>query len=107
MTCYFYDSNLVGGKAVRIRRQGGKETMKISFKRTVRVPDNDAISELPPDMGNFPLYKVSSYAQSLPAEMVKTGGIFMPMYRKSYAIVSHLLAAAQVKADQFCSLYRA
>lgn len=58
----------------------GKVT--ISFHRTIRVPDNNDKNYLPPSLGNFPLYSVSSFRQKMPPEMFAKGGIFFPMYRK-------------------------
>jgi hypothetical protein len=58
------------------------DDLTITFKRTVRVPDNDESTALPPDMGSFPLFKVDDYAESLPVNMAQKGGLFLPMYRK-------------------------
>jgi hypothetical protein len=81
MTRYAYNCRLHEGK-VRICRENGFEELDISFKRTVRVPDNHGQSELPPDLGDFPLYKIRDYADDLPHAMTTKGGVFMPMYRK-------------------------
>lgn len=71
---------------VVIARDGSSDRVEISFKRTIRVPDNDEqISALPPDMGNFPLYKVKYYGARLPDEVVQKGGLFLPIYRKLFA----------------------
>jgi hypothetical protein len=59
------------------------DDLRITFRRTIRVPDNHESSDLPPDMGKFPLYKVDKYADRLPISMTQKGGIFLPMYRKS------------------------
>lgn len=64
---------------VRVVR--GDQTLKISFQRTIRVPDGKGNSELPPGMGTFPLYSVANYAESLPKDMAAKGGLFLPMYR--------------------------
>jgi hypothetical protein len=56
--------------------------LEISFRRTVRVPDNHQISHLPPDLGTFPLKPVSNHFETLPTEMVAKGGLFFPMYRE-------------------------
>jgi hypothetical protein len=59
------------------------DDLRISFRRTIRVPDNgQQISFLPPDLGAFPLKAVSKYAGEMSAEMAAKGGVFMPMYRK-------------------------
>lgn len=58
--------------------------LAISLHRTIRVPDNQHISELPPDLGQFPLREVSHKSiKNMPSEMVAKGGLFMPMYRES------------------------
>ncbi|KAK4934285.1 hypothetical protein LTR10_024396 [Elasticomyces elasticus] len=82
MTRYFYDCRVRSDNVVEIRRQNGIEQLQISFKRTVRIPDNIDEFELPPDMGNFPLYKTEQYAQSLPESIVAKRGIFLPMYQR-------------------------
>ena len=56
--------------------------VSISFRRTIRVPDNDNENFLPPDLGAYPLYSVSSFQKTMPPEMVAKGGIFFPMYRE-------------------------
>lgn len=56
--------------------------LEISFKRTIRVPDNQALSQLPPDLGSFPLYKVQNYAHRLPQSVVDKGGVFIPMHQR-------------------------
>ncbi|KAI0381386.1 hypothetical protein F5Y04DRAFT_288960 [Hypomontagnella monticulosa] len=58
------------------------QALSIEFIRTTRVPDNDFESELPPNMGKFPLFKIRDYAHRLPPEMVAKGGVFFPVYRK-------------------------
>ncbi|KAI1456079.1 hypothetical protein F4805DRAFT_468314 [Annulohypoxylon moriforme] len=59
-----------------------EQDLDISFRRTIRVPDNAGESKLPPDLGQFPLFKVRDYAHRLPPEMTAKGGVFMPMYQK-------------------------
>ena len=58
------------------------EKLKISFQRTIRVPDYDGDSELPPGMGAFPLYDVADYKIKLPNAMSVKEGLFFPMYRE-------------------------
>jgi hypothetical protein len=57
-------------------------SLKVTFRRTIRVPDNAQTFGLPPDLGKMSLFKVNQYAGNLPAAMAMKGGIFMPMYRK-------------------------
>ncbi|KAL2019843.1 hypothetical protein VTK56DRAFT_9105 [Thermocarpiscus australiensis] len=57
--------------------------LKISFKRTVRVPDvKEDIFQLPPDLGNFPPFPVAQYAENLPPQMASKGGVSLPMYQR-------------------------
>jgi hypothetical protein len=56
--------------------------LKISFRRTTRVPDNEELHQLPPDLGAFPLKAVSQYSTKLNPAMVLKGGVFFPMHRK-------------------------
>jgi hypothetical protein len=55
--------------------------LKLSFRRTIRVPDNQQTSNLPPSLGAFPLKRVSEYVAKLPNSMAAKGGLFFPMYR--------------------------
>ncbi|KAK5996409.1 Uba52-like protein [Cladobotryum mycophilum] len=59
------------------------DDLEISFHRTVRVPDNSSMNELPPSLGQFPLFSVNCYTEKLPNSMSRRGGLFFPMYRKS------------------------
>lgn len=52
------------------------EKLKISFQRTIRVPDGKGDSELPPGMGTFPLYSVAGYKDKLPNAVAIKGGFF-------------------------------
>lgn len=61
------------------------QRLDISFKRTIRVPDNVEISTLPPELGTFPLYKVKDFASRLHPDLAARGGVFLPMYRASYS----------------------
>ncbi|KIV87468.1 hypothetical protein PV11_03011 [Exophiala sideris] len=82
MTRHTYTCRVRSDNVVEIRRENGFERLEISFKHTVRVPDNSDKSDLPPDMGTFPLYKTEQYAQSLPDSIVAKRGIFLPMYQR-------------------------
>jgi hypothetical protein len=56
------------------------EDPKIFFKRTIRVPD----------LGKFPLKKVSDFADKLPESMASKGGLFFPMHCKYFAPLEDL-----------------
>ena len=67
--------------AIEVKGFSG-EFLKIFFQRIIRVSDKDHISELPSGLGEFPLYSVANYKNSMPADMALKGGLFLPMYRK-------------------------
>jgi len=54
---------------------------RISFQRTLRIPDDGSDYPLPPGMGNFPLHHVEDYPENLPGKWAQHGGVFMPMYQ--------------------------
>lgn len=59
----------------------------ISFKRTLRIPDDNQRYSLPPSLGNFPLHHVDDFS-NLPENYVKRGGIFFPMYQSEAMWIS-------------------
>lgn len=68
-----------GHKIIRITYSGG-DNLEISFRRTLRVIDNDAPNHLPPDCGSFPIYSVADHESKLPKTMTGNGGVFVPMF---------------------------
>lgn len=58
------------------------DDLVIAVKRTIRVPDNQQVSQLPPDMGTFQLERISNFEDTAPDWMVAKGGLFFPMRRK-------------------------
>jgi hypothetical protein len=74
---------LMGGSSIFIVN----EDLQISFKRTVRVPDNQQNSHLPPSLGSFSLKEISDYADKLPESMASKGGLFFPMYREYLTVL--------------------
>lgn len=58
------------------------DDLHIDFHRTVRVPDNEKVNNLPPSMGRFQLYRVEDYVNKLPDFMAAKDGIFFPMYQR-------------------------
>lgn len=56
--------------------------LRISFHRTVRVPDDNQRHALPPSLGCFPLFNVEAFKASLPQDMIEKGGMFLPMYQR-------------------------
>lgn len=55
--------------------------MTISFKRTLRIPDDGERHFLPPGLGDFPLRHVDDGTDRVPAEWLAHGGVMLPMYQ--------------------------
>lgn len=60
----------------------------VTFQRTLRIPDDGRTYPLPPGLGAFPLRRVLDYRDRVPAEWVKTSGIFLPMYQREAMWIS-------------------
>ncbi|KAH8712151.1 hypothetical protein GQ44DRAFT_730725 [Phaeosphaeriaceae sp. PMI808] len=70
----------------------------ISFRRTIRVPDNEQVSQLPPNLGAFPLKRISEYTEKLGGAMAAKGGVFFPMHCMYYPIPS-LYPASNIRTE--------
>lgn len=71
-----------GKGVIKVTRNNGDDELKISLCRTIRVADNFDASNLPPDVGRFPLFSVAEFEETMPQHMVEKGGLFFPMYRE-------------------------
>ncbi|KLJ13266.1 hypothetical protein EMPG_11788 [Blastomyces silverae] len=56
--------------------------LRISFHRTIRLPETDKVFPLPPSFGEFPLYSVKEFEKQLPANMSLKGGLFLPIHER-------------------------
>ncbi|KAK5636789.1 hypothetical protein RRF57_012501 [Xylaria bambusicola] len=57
------------------------QSLIISFKRTIRVPDNAEVAQLPPGLGDFRLFKTRDFASKLPADITTQAGVFFTLYQ--------------------------
>ena len=85
--CTWWDRcnpKLFGAKIKCSELSIGKGNLRISFMRTVRIPNRvDAQpGNLPQGMDEFPLYNVADFP-NLPRRMREKGGALMPIYRMS------------------------
>lgn len=55
---------------------------RLSFHRTLRVPEDGRHYPLPAGLGRFPIHRVEDYPNKVPASWLKTGGFFLPIYQK-------------------------
>lgn len=54
---------------------------KISFNRTLRIPEDGKTYPLPAGMGRLPIHRVEDYADKVPESWLKEGGYFIPLYQ--------------------------
>lgn len=55
---------------------------RISFNRTLRIPEDGKIYPLPAGFGRLPILRVEDYAEKLPAKWVSEGGFVIPLYQR-------------------------
>jgi hypothetical protein len=55
---------------------------RISFHRTLRIPEDGNNYPLPAGLGRFPIHRVEDYADRVPPDWLKEGGFFIPLYQK-------------------------
>jgi len=58
------------------------ERFALGLHRTLRIPDDGRVYPLPPGLGRFPLFKVSSFRDRAPPQWLGQGGAFIPMYQR-------------------------
>lgn len=56
--------------------------VRLTFQRTLRIPDDGKTYPLPPGLGAFPLRRVDDYASRVPDGWAERGGVFLPMYQR-------------------------
>jgi hypothetical protein len=76
-----------------------RDILGIYFHRTVRMPDDEKLHQLPGSLGTFPLYSVNAYADKLPDNVVREGGIFLPMWQREAMWMSFI-----PRSDRRCAL---
>lgn len=59
----------------------GRNT-KISFHRTLRIPEDGNDYPLPASLGVLPIHRVEDFAESVPADWLERGGFFIPLYQR-------------------------
>lgn len=55
---------------------------RISFHRTLRIPEDGRDYPLPAGLGRFPIHRVEDFAEKVPAKWLLDGGFFIPLYQK-------------------------
>ncbi len=62
--------------------------LRVSFERTLRIPDDGREYPLPPGFGHFPLRHVEDYRKRLPTPHVGRGGVMLPMHQREALWIS-------------------
>lgn len=55
---------------------------EITFHRTLRMPDDKRLHQLPASLGHFALFNVEEHADRLPPNITRQGGLFFPMWQR-------------------------
>jgi len=63
---------------------------RIEFQRTLRIPDDGRTYFLPPGLGRFPLRHLDDFADRLPEDSSRRGGVMMPMHQAEALWISFL-----------------
>ncbi|MGV9833940.1 hypothetical protein ACWDUL_07035 [Nocardia niigatensis] len=98
----------MGGEAVRLDGNtvvlpGG---VGVRFIRTLRLPEQGT-HPLPPGLGEFPVRRVADYADSVPEEWSRRGGVMLPMYLREAMWLSFSAkepAALQIGVGKVCAV---
>ncbi|WP_133849569.1 hypothetical protein [Labedaea rhizosphaerae] len=80
--------------------------VRVRFVRTLRLPEQGT-HPLPPGLGDFPVRMVSDYADTVPEEWRKRGGVLLPMYLREAMWLSFSAAetaALQVGVGKVCAV---
>ena len=54
--------------------------LRITFQRTLRIPDDGRDYALPPGLGAFPLRRVQDFPDTVPKAWAERGGVMLPLY---------------------------
>ncbi|WP_067688061.1 hypothetical protein [Nocardia jejuensis] len=80
--------------------------VRVRFIRTLRLPE-EGTHALPPGLGEFPIRRVADYADSVPEEWRRRGGVMLPMYVREAMWLSFSAeepAALQVGVGKVCAV---
>jgi hypothetical protein len=59
----------------------GRHT-KVSFHRTLRIPEHGRAYPLPAGFGRLPILRVEDYAKRVPEKWIEQGGFIIPLYQR-------------------------
>jgi len=81
--------------------------VRLTFQRTLRIPDDGRAYPLPPGLGAFPLRRVDDYASRVPDGWSERGGVFLPMYQREamwLSFAGNRTRALQIGVGKVCAV---
>jgi hypothetical protein len=66
----------------------GQDSFAVHLHRTLRLPEDGRVHQLPPSLGHFPLRQVSDYRDRVPAAWREHGGVFFPLWQREAMWIS-------------------
>ncbi len=101
--------NLINDFEIRHNQLQFNDELRLSFHRTLRIPDDGTGYPLPPGLGCFPLRRVDDYQQRVPASWRQQGGVFLPMFQREAMWIcfhgqSHRPHAIKVGIGKVCAI---
>ena len=72
--------------------------VSIGFQRTLRIPDDGREYPLPPGLGHFPVLPVSHFADRVPDDWRRHGGVFIPMHQREALWISFFVTNSWARA---------
>ena len=58
------------------------QNLRVTFHRTLRIPDDGKRYPLPPSLGAFPLHRIDDFRSAVPDAWRDHGGVFMPLWQR-------------------------
>lgn len=56
-------------------------SLRVTFQRTLRIPDDGETYPLPPGLDKFPMVHVDDHDKTIKSEWLEPGGVMLPMYQ--------------------------
>jgi len=80
-------AELLKGSTSSLLLADSSNQVYIDFQRTLRVPENGMVYELPPSVDSFPLLSMETFEKNLPPTLAARGGRFFPMLQREALIL--------------------
>ncbi len=64
------------------------ERLRVSFERTLRLPDDGHQYPLTPSLGSLPIYRIEAYGERVPPAWREQGGVFIPLHAREALFIN-------------------